>query len=974
MAEEQGIEAQRRLDFYISYAGPDRLWAEWIGWHLKQAGYTVELDVWDWLPGDNIILSRESALRRADRVLALCSAAYFTGRFTGQDWTAVMAAQERESSRLIPIRVEDIDHQQLPEMLSTVQSIDLFDTTEAEARRRLLAGLSGALGPDGTPAFPGPAGPPIPTESDPADTSAPRLPGAARPSNWQVPTRNPAFTGRAGLLVAVRETLLSTPTGVVVLHGQGGMGKTQLSLEYAHRFASDYNTAWVIDAEQPGLIAAQLADLAIKLDAATSAVEAETAAKAAITALRDAKRWLLVFDNVEDPDHLTGYLPEGQGHVLVTTRNPDWAELGALVAVEEFTRAESIALLTGRVAGLNQADANLLAEDLGDLPLALAQAAGVLARTGIPAGEYRRLLADQATEVLDKGSPRSYRVSLAAATLVALDKLTIVDHTAANLLRLCGYLAPEPIPVAWLHHQPTTQHDPGTAAQLGELPTSPFTVGDACAHISHYGLGRIDQQGLRLHRLTQAIVRDHTRSYRTDYHAAIVSILTTADPGDPEAPGTWTAWARLTPHLIASEPATTPHTALRTLATRTLRYLLVSGQANAALTLAGNLHDSWTGLLGPDNTHTLTAAQHLAHARHDCGNYKEASQLLEDTLQRRRRVLGDDHPDTLQSANDLATNMGALGRYKESLALNEDTLQRRRRVLGEDHPDSLQSAQNLAGPLYALGRFRESLALDEDTLQRRRRVLGEDHPGTLHSAQNLAITLYALGQYRESLVLNDDTLGRYRRVLGEDHPDTLRSARSRAATLNALGKHKESLALSEDTLGRYRRVLGEDHPDTLCAARSRAVTLNALGRHKESLALSEDTLGRCRRVLGEDHPETLQSAYNVAVILYALGRRKESLALSEDTLGRCRRVLGEDHPDTLRSARARAVTLYALGWRKESLALSEDTLGRCRRVLGEDHPDTVRSIGAVVQALEGTGRRKAARNLKKLIPRRMSGQ
>ncbi|WP_344458287.1 FxSxx-COOH system tetratricopeptide repeat protein, partial [Actinocorallia aurantiaca] len=886
MAEEQSSEAQRRLDFYISYAGPDRLWAEWIGWHLKQVGYTVELDVWDWLPGDNIILSRESALRRADRVLALCSAAYFAGRFTGQDWTAVMAAQNREPGRLIPIRIENIDHEQLPDMLRTVQSIDLFHTTKTEAHRRLLGGLSGTLSPDGDPRFPGLS---TPAESGPVGTSGPRLPGAARPSNWQVPTRNPAFTGRDGLLVAVREALLSAPTGLVVLYGQGGMGKTQLSLEYAHRFASDYDTVWVIDAEQPELIAAQLADLGIKLDATTSAVEAETAARVAIAALHDVERWLLVFDNVEDPDYLTGYLPEGQGHVLVTTRNSDWTELGVLVAVEEFTRAESMTLLIGRVAGLNQADANSLAEDLGDFPLALAQAAGVLAKTGIPAVEYRRLLADQATEVLDKGSPRSYGVSLAASTLVALDKLTNTDPTAASLLCLCSHLAPEPIPFAWLHRQSTALHESDTATPLGELPSNPFTVGDACAHISHYGLGRVDQQGLRLHRLTQAILRDHTRTHSTAYHAVITSILTAAAPGNPDDPNTWTAWARLTPHLITAEPATTPHAELRALATRALRYLLASGQANAALTLATPLHDSWTGLLGPDDPDTLTAAQHLAHALHYRADYSTAGQLRQDTLQRRRRVLGDDHPDTLQSANDLAVNLHTLGRYKEDLALGEDTLQRRRRVLGDDHPDTLRSAQNFAATLHTLGRYKEDLALGEDTLQRRRRVQGDDHPETLHSAQGLAATLYALGRRKEALALVEDTLQRRRRVLGDDHPDTLQSANDFAVALYALGRYKEALALVEDALQRRRRVLGDDHPETLRSAQGLAVTLYALGRYKEALALGEDTLQRRRRVLGDDHPETLRSAQGLAVTLYALGRRKEALALVEDTLQRRRR-------------------------------------------------------------------------------------
>ena len=445
MAEDQEDTTEPGLDFYISYASQDRMWAEWAAGELRSAGYTIVLDVWDWLPGDNIITAREDALRRADRVLALCSAAYFGGRFTEQDWTAVMAVQHGKPGRLIPVWIEDLDGSELPRLLRSVQAIKLARVDEAEARRRLLTALAGELGPDGIPSFPGPT---VPAELDRDASPAPRLPGPHRPATWHVPPRNADFTGRDSLLVGVREALLSAPTGMVVLQGLGGMGKTQLSIEYAHRFASGYDIVWTIDSELPELVTSQLADLAVALGAATPLADAQTAATAAIAALRDGERWLLVFDNVVDPDHLEGMLPEGRGHVLVTTRAGRWQEIGTLIAVEEFNRAESTALLTARVAALPVADANQVASALGDLPLALAQAAGVL-QSGLPAAEFQRLLDSQATQVLSQGKPRSYPATLAAATLIALDKLTAADPQTANLLCLCGYLAPEPIPATW---------------------------------------------------------------------------------------------------------------------------------------------------------------------------------------------------------------------------------------------------------------------------------------------------------------------------------------------------------------------------------------------------------------------------------------------------------------------------------------------------------------------------------------------
>jgi TIR domain-containing protein/tetratricopeptide repeat protein len=671
------------LDFYISYAGRDRLWAEWIGGTLMGAGYTVELDVWNWHPGDNVILAREAALRRAGRVLALCSAAYFGGGFPEQDWTAVMAAQHGQPGRLVPVWIEDLDGRKLPGLLRSVQPIKLFGLSGAEAGKRLLAGLAGDLGPDGMPPFFGPAGQKGPEE---IAATGPRLPGQHQPACWHVPPRNPDFSGRDGLLVQVRERLPSASQGMVILQGPGGVGKTQLSIEYAHRFAADYDTVWAIDSEQPELITSQLADLAVAMGAATAVADAQTAGAAALAALRDRGRWLLMFDNVEDPDHLTSLLPGGQGHVLVTTRAGRWQEIGPLIVVEEFSRPESTAMLTARVAALTLTDADRIASALGDLPLALAQAAGVL-QSGLPAAEFQRMLAGQATLILSQGKPRSYPTTLAAATLIALDKLAAAAPEAANLLRLCGYLAPESIPATLFSRPAAYAAIPG-AAEVIPLPGEVLEIVQAYGQIRDIGLGRVDQNGLRLHRLTQAVLRDHTADHQAAYHEVVSAVLAAAAPPDSDDPVNWPEWSRLVPHVLAVAPENAP-ASFRPLACGAARYLLVSGQAKAALTLTTRLHETWTAALGPDDADTLTAAQHLAHATHDTGDYATALEIHQDTLARRRRVLTEDHPDTLHSANDLAVSLSSMGRDAEALALNQDTYDRRRRVLGEDHPDTV---------------------------------------------------------------------------------------------------------------------------------------------------------------------------------------------------------------------------------------------------------------------------------------------
>ena len=136
-----------------------------------------------------------------------------------------------------------------------------------------------------------------------------------------VPARNPGFTGRAKLLEEVRKQLLGGDRAVVqALHGMGGVGKTQLAIEYTHRFAAEYDLVWWIAAEQSGLIAEQFAVLAAELGCALPGADLEAVRRAVLAELHGRDRWLLVFDNAEDPEDLAHWLPGGGGHVLITSR------------------------------------------------------------------------------------------------------------------------------------------------------------------------------------------------------------------------------------------------------------------------------------------------------------------------------------------------------------------------------------------------------------------------------------------------------------------------------------------------------------------------------------------------------------------------------------------------------------------------------------------------------------------------------
>jgi TIR domain/Tetratricopeptide repeat/NB-ARC domain len=811
------------IDFFVSHAGADRAWAEWVAWQLAEAGYRVELDVWDWAPGRNFVTAMSDALERAARVVALFSPAYFDrSRYTTEEWSAAMVhVSEGEQGRLVPVRVEEVAAEQVPAVLRPLVFFDVFGVDAGQARQRLLDAVRGPRRPDGEPVFPGRGSQ---AGLGRLGGSGPRLPGSV-PRVWNIPARNPQFTGRDQMLVALREALTGGERAVVqALQGMGGVGKTQLAAEYAWRFAGAYELGWWVDAEQGGLIGDQLAALGIALGCVESGTRIEAVRAAVLGELRDRGRWLLVFDNAQVPEDLAGWLPGG-GHVLITSRERRWAQIAAPVEVDVLARDESVALLTGRVNGLAEADAGRLAAELGDLPLALAQAAEYLAETGMGTAEYLGLVRTRTREILDQGRLVSYPMSLAAATGLAADQLARDDPAAAELAGLCAFLAPEPIPVD-LFTGLAAKLPAGLAARVAD----PIAWRQTLTQVSGHALARLDHRGLQMHRLIQAILRDRlTPEQAAATRERVEAILASNNLGESDNPATWPRWAQLMPHVLVADLGDATNPDLRWLAVAASGYLLERGDARSSYDLAANTHSQWRKRLGDDEETVMAMAHQLARTLQDLARYTEARDLEQEVVARARRVLGEDARNTLIYASSLAVRLAALGEMQAARDLDQDIFDRKRRVLGEDHPSTLISASNLTADLHELGEVQAARDLDQDTLDRRRRVLGEDHPNTLASANNLAGDLRELGEVQAARDLDQDTLDRRRRVLGEDHPDTLVSASNLAGDLRRLGEAQAARDLDQDTLDRRRRVLGDDHPDTRRSANNLAADLRELG-------------------------------------------------------------------------------------------------------------------------------------------------
>ena len=785
---------------------------------------------------------------------------------------------------------------------------------------------------------------------------------------WTIPARVRGFTGRTELLDELEAALRSGgPAVVQAVTGMGGVGKTAAAIEYAHRHYDEFDIAWWIPAEDPALVPERLAELALALNLTSATTPVGVGVARLLGELTRRGRWLLAFDNAEDPRALSRFLPEGPGQVLITSRTPAWQGIAGRVGLGGFTRAESIELVRRLAPELTAAEADRVADAVGDLPLAVEQAGSLLADTGMAVEDYLRLLAERAHEVLDHQPGGAYPQSVTASWTIAFDRLAVDDPIALNLLKLIAWCGPEPVPLTLL-----TDHPGAFPDRLQPIATDPLVLARCTTILRRRGMATVSPHGIQLHRIPAALLRARSHASEVtaaaDWASIVVRLLDQTAPVNVRSdPSAWPVWSQLLPHVLAATGHEFTLGAVSADTTRLLdragTYLLARGELQAALATHERAYSARREKFGDDHPDTLTSASNLALDLWELGEYGRARALDEDTLARRRRALGDDHPDTLNSARQLASDLSMLANYSHARELHEEILTRRRRILGDDHLDTLTSARHLGLVLWWLGDYQQARQLVEETVARCHRVLDADHPETLIVTSNLGTLLWSLGEYQAAHQLLSTTTARCRRVLGDDHPHTLIAAINLGTVLWSLGEYQRARQLLIETTTRCCRVLGEDHPNTLNAAGSLGMALWSLGEYQQALLLQSDTVTRSRRVLGDDHPVTLHSASLLGLATGSLGEHQQARQLQSDAFARSRRILGEDHPITLVMASLLGLTLGSLGEHQQAHALDEDTLARRRRVLGEDHPDTLTSVSRLAADLRELGEYHKARAL-----------
>lgn len=785
------------------------------------------------------------------------------------------------------------------------------------------------------------------------------------PTVWgNVPQRNKNFTGREELLNALREGIAGQITAVVpqphALHGLGGVGKTLTAVEYIYRYRHTYDVVWWIPSDQPFMVKTALADLAPHLGLPPSSVSGiEDAAREVLDALRRGEpydKWLLVFDNADQPEDLLDSIPRDSGHVLITSRNHRWESLVDAVAVDVFRREESTEFLTKRVRGaVTPEDAGRLAEQLGDLPLALEQAGALLFERGMSASEYLEQLAERTSQLLSQGRPAEYPVPMTAAWSVSVANLSESLPEAVDLLRVCAFFGSEPIPREAIGKAPE-----GLRPELAALISDPIRLGRAFGELGRYALARLDipARTIQVHRLVQKLVQDELSPEEQGQIQHEVHLLLAAyNAGDPEDNTRWKSYSGLLGHLAPARVPDCTVPEVRDFAIRMLRYLFSSGDYHSAQTVADDFIERWSAESGPQHPDVIGVQLAQTNTLRELGEYSAATELNKEVLATAEKVLGPDHDSTLRALRGSAADLRAGGDFRTALERDREALRRYEERFGPDDPGTLRAINNLGIDFGLLGDYPRARELHHRSYLgwKQRESRGAD-ADTLSALNGLARAVRLSGDYSEACDLGDDAYAIGLDALGAEHNWTLRTGTDLSIALRRYGEFERAEEMAVQVQDRCVRLLGLKSPDTLAAAICLSNLWRTTNRIEEAVGLVADTIARYAEVFDAAHPYSLACLSNLAVLRRVQGSTHDARKLNERALAGLEARLGRGHHYALTVALNLASDLAVLGEIDEACRLGEDSLRRIRELFGDEHPLTLTAIANLSADLMTAGR------------------
>ncbi|NCR40005.1 MAG: tetratricopeptide repeat protein [Microcystis aeruginosa W13-11] len=856
------------------------------------------------------------------------------------------------------------------------------------------------------------------------------LPLAEQDQNFYVPyPRNPYFTGREGELDAIYSFFVSSKNSSSVrslaLVGMGGSGKTQLAIEYAYRYSEQYSAIYWLQADDIGLFLLSVSELAEELlpDECKDNDPEVMAGNLKRHLEEQQSGWLLIVDNADDFSIVKKYLPRSsKGDILITTRSSQIDPAIHQIPISTFLPDESKLLLLRRAKQLKEItdftqldpSENKAAEELtlqlGGLPLAIDQAGAYIGKENITVEKYLTRYRD--TERGKKlrqtrGKLSGEHTSSSTTYTLALEQVAFRDEEAAELIRICAFLAPESIPKRIFTENPDIWE--------GSLATrlhKPSEFDELCQEATRYSLIQWESKRelLSIHVVVQQVIRDEiSQEEKQSYIQKVILAVNAIFPKEIEIRFASREVLRSCDRLSSQARtvlAWTKDRSITSLAIGDLMnkysyYLIARSRYKDAKDFCECAVKFWRDLstsqdLSAENITEIdlglaSSLNNHAELLHAQGNYRDARPLFEEALKIRKDKLSLDDPDYFwvgQSSHNLARLEGDFGNYltaeelfDKALKINKNTqrddlrfllaishndlaklyrlkanfseanlnckkaLTINREIFGKDHPYIASNLDNLGDIYKDQSRYQEAETKYLQALELRRNYFrGEYYPAIADSYTSLARLYQASRNFEKAKSYYDKALEIQTKLFDDDHTDIASSYNNLAILCQEQKQNEESEKLYKKALDIYKKFLNCNHPAFATVYNNLALVYDEQKLYLQAEEFYKKALKLYEDTLSKDHPLVAFCSANLGLFYQKQGRYEEAEPLFQQALALRERRLGEDDLDIAHSLDNLA-SLYQ-DWERyeEAESLFKQSLELSKQLLGEDDLDIADSL------------------------------
>ena len=727
---------------------------------------------------------------------------------------------------------------------------------------------------------------------------------------WQVPYRhNPFFTGREDVLQLLRHQLRSESsvalTQASALTGLGGIGKTQTALEYAYRYWQDYLAVFWARAASRETLVADYAALARLLELPESdAADQNQVVESVKRWLLTHPGWLLVLDNVEDLALVADFVPtSGQGHLLITTRAQASGKIALGLVVEKMDTEEACLLLLRRArhlgptdplaaASLKEREAALaIAQEFDGLPLALDQAGAYMEEVGSSLREYLLLYQRHSRQLLERQSTfdHDYPYTVANTWSLSFRQVEQASPAAADLLRLCAFLAPDAIPETILN---------AGAASLGPalspVAADTLLLHEAIGVLRRYSLLKRNAEThlVSVHRLVQTVLKDTIDAQAHRYWAErTVRAVYEAFP-EPRFEH-WRVCELCLPHALLAAELIEQYQFSFSETWRLLErlgcYLRDRGQYRQAESLLQRGLAMCEQVEGTEHLNTAALLSSLQELYYLQGRYTQAESLTRRAVEIREQALGPEHSSTAEAYSNLAFACVAQGKYEQAEPLYQHALLILEHVLGPQHPDIAAILNNLGELYQAQGKYEQAESHYQHALLINERLFGPEHSEVAISLTCLGYLSMVLGNYERAESLHQRALTIFSHTVGPDHPYTGRVLNNLGELYQTAGQQEQAESFYRQALAIYEQSLDEHHPHVLRTLDHLAALSGSQGQQEQAQPLLHHTRAMHEQVPGLEHPDTVS-------------KRTRSTSLQEQSQQASQRTSRESQQDLAKSS------------------------------------------------------------------------